>query len=653
MSTIVRQIEERYRENNLRVKGTETIRLKVKRLVNSCKNFVLKRKSCRQSNAERVRQEKFHRDIHSIFEVAENSVRLNTDQRVGNHPQQRAQQQVDDHLVPYAPDAENQNDPDGDGDPDDLPNSTDSDPDYSPFDDDFEQSPKRKMPVSNTILTQVSQTKGSYRMCQSLLKLGCQIPGANPDNFQLSKTNLWEKITKIRLNKKNDVLSKLRASDCKVVIQFDGKTCMRLNQRHIGSDERLIVLCHTQNGDIPLGFFILNSHSGFDCAMPVINAINNNNLRNRSVGLLCDTENVNTGRFFGACAEIERQLQTQMLHLMCRHHIFEVILKAVFYLLFGSSTGPRVDTFEVLKQYWDDIKNNGFAYAPVELEELLQPNVNEFYIEASDTIGKHAKNRDLRSDYEELNDLVLKFIGIQTEKSFKVPGATNNARWMSRAIYALKTYLFREHLEMDSSFVNLLERFNMFVALIYTKFWNRCSNSADAPANDLQLLKELDRYRTIDNEIAQAALVALKRHLWYLGDELIALSLFSDKVSNDVKDDMVLLMIRAVLPRTENSIKFTEEIEDIQNIELDYFISTRSFFLFDALEINTDFLLHNANTWEEYQSYKDAKRIIHDLIIVVNDGAERALQLGANLIVNQKVRTEERLQNFIVSTFSE
>lgn len=41
--------------------------------------------------------------------------------------------------------------------------------------------------------------------------------------------------------------------------------------------------------------------------------------------------------------------------------------------------------------------------------------------------------------------------------------------------------------------------------------------------------------------------------------------------------------------------------------------------------------------------------MIRDLIVVVNDGAERALQLGANIISNQKVRTEERLQNFIVS----
>lgn len=284
---------------------------------------------------------------------------------------------------------------------------------------------------------------------------------------------------------------------------------------------------------------------------------------------------------------------------------------------------------------------------------MLQPNVNEIFVEASNIISNHANNLNVRNDYEELNDLVLKFFGIATEKPFRVPGATNNARWMSRAIYALKTFLFREHLELDPSFEALLERFCMFLALIYTKFWNQCSIAVDAPSNDLKLLKELDAYGQIDVEISQSALNAFKRHLWYLGDELITLALFSENVSNDEKDDMVLLMVPVVHERTDNSIKHNGEIENIQNSALHHFVSTRSFFLMDILGINTDFLSDKASTWNEFQSYREAKQIVRDLIVVVNDSAERALQLGANLIVNQKVRTEERLQNFIVSSFSQ
>lgn len=83
---------------------------------------------------------------------------------------------------------------------------------------------------------------------------------------------------------------------------------------------------------------------------------------------------------------------------------------------------------------------------------------------------------------------------------------------MARIIYAIKTYLFRQHLEEDTDFFDSLERFCMFAALIYTKHWNRCSNAVDAPYNDLQLMKELDSYGEIDIEIANAALIAHKRH---------------------------------------------------------------------------------------------------------------------------------------------
>lgn len=114
----------------------------------------------------------------------------------------------------------------------------------------------------------------------------------------------------------------------------------------------------------------------------------------------------------------------------------------------------------------------------------------------------------------------------------------------------------------------------------------------------------------------------------------------------------LLLVPVQVQNRTENSIKYTNEIVDIQNMELNQFVSVRSFFLFGILEIDTEFLSYNADTWSEFESYQIGQKLIHDLIIVVNDGAERALELGANIITNQKVRSEERLQDFIVSTYS-
>lgn len=70
ITKIVREIEKKYRDGGLDIKGTETLRLKTKRLVKTCKNFIAKRKICRNSENEKMRQEKFRQKIENVFEVA-------------------------------------------------------------------------------------------------------------------------------------------------------------------------------------------------------------------------------------------------------------------------------------------------------------------------------------------------------------------------------------------------------------------------------------------------------------------------------------------------------------------------------------------------------------------------------------------------------
>lgn len=53
ISVIIKQIEKIYIECGLRVKSLETIRLKTKRFVASCKKFIASRKSYQKSKAEK------------------------------------------------------------------------------------------------------------------------------------------------------------------------------------------------------------------------------------------------------------------------------------------------------------------------------------------------------------------------------------------------------------------------------------------------------------------------------------------------------------------------------------------------------------------------------------------------------------------------
>lgn len=69
ISKVVEQIEKKYSDGGLKVRNIELIRVKVKRLVKSCKDLVAKRKLCQKSIAEKRRQEDFQEKIQNLFQV--------------------------------------------------------------------------------------------------------------------------------------------------------------------------------------------------------------------------------------------------------------------------------------------------------------------------------------------------------------------------------------------------------------------------------------------------------------------------------------------------------------------------------------------------------------------------------------------------------
>ena len=76
--------------------------------------------------------------------------------------------------------------------------------------------------------------------------------------------------------------------------------------------------------------------------------------------------------------------------------------------------------------------------------------------------------------------------------------------------------MFNSQLELDLDLVARLRRVVQFLALIYVPAWLATSLAADAPMNDLVLYQRLLQYKSMDKEIAAAALQVILRHLWYL-----------------------------------------------------------------------------------------------------------------------------------------
>lgn len=246
--------------------------------------------------------------------------------------------------------------------------------------------------------------------------------------------------------------------------------------------------------------------------------------------------------------------------------------------------------------------------------------------QAIQQIESDAKCPKIRDDYLELNDICLKLLAIRTSKIIRVIGACSKARWMAKALLIGKMYLFRHQLDLDDSLVIKLKRISIFVCCLYIRYWNKAPNVLNAPKNDLSFMQQLQLYKEYDREVAEAAIKGFKDHLWYLGSELIVLSLFSNEVTTDTKNRMRQRFQSSVADRDERSLRFlVDESTQFSDLDLEHFVQPRSSFLFHLLEMTADFLQQDATTWEILPSYQEIKTAIEQTIVVTNDGAEKFL----------------------------
>ena len=126
------------------------------------------------------------------------------------------------------------------------------------------------------------------------------------------------------------------------------------------------------------------------------------------------------------------------------------MLSHVFSTLFGATGGPEVGLFKRFQKQWSFINQAKYSVASddlfIEGMKVIRKEMVSFY---SDAIGHHQP----REDYLELLQLCLVFLGGQSEGKaiqFRAPGALHHARWMSKAIYAIKIMLFQDQVKLTA-----------------------------------------------------------------------------------------------------------------------------------------------------------------------------------------------------------
>jgi len=92
-----------------------------------------------------------------------------------------------------------------------------------------------------------------------------------------------------------------------------------------------------------------------------------------------------------------------------------------------------------------------------------------------------------RDDYKELLQLTIIFLGGVPAKgiSFKAPAGLHHARWLAKALYSLKVWMFRSQFKLTKAEEKGLRDICLFTVQVYVKVWFQAPAATMAPRLDL------------------------------------------------------------------------------------------------------------------------------------------------------------------------
>ncbi|GBP27014.1 hypothetical protein EVAR_11247_1 [Eumeta japonica] len=176
--------------------------------------------------------------------------------------------------------------------------------------------------------------------------------------------------------------------------------------------------------------------------------------------------------------------------------------------------------FKRFKKSWSDIDQADYKAVSSDASSVQAvENIAAYIISfAQDQLNRYQP----RDDYKELLNLTIIYLGGIPEKgvSFRMPAGLHRARWMAKAIYCLKIFLFRHQFKLSKREETAIKEICVFTVSIYVKYWYQAPSACAAPRNDLQLLKDLVSFQNINKAMSQNAIHKILGHLWYLSEEL-------------------------------------------------------------------------------------------------------------------------------------
>ena len=303
--------------------------------------------------------------------------------------------------------------------------------------------------------------------------------------------------------------------------------------------------------------------------------------------------------------------------------------------------GPDILIFKKFREQFNNLshaKLDDLSFESLEVPAMLHKS-------AILGLMNNEEVNEMRNDYKELVTLTKLYLTHNiVDFTFRKPGALHRARWMAKILYGIKLILFEHKIKeelpenaiLTADQFEALRRFVRFVIYCYVPWWCTCTIPADAPLNDLELYKRLETFKSIDIDTGVIACKAFKNHLWYVTDEILPVTLFSKKLSNDDKQLLVDKLLSTDIPthltnRIGTGYGKPQFPELNKNVTIHDIIGANSWHFFKILKIEPSFLYTPVQTWSDNEGYIAAQQIV-DNLRVVNDSAERGVKLASDFI---------------------
>lgn len=198
--------------------------------------------------------------------------------------------------------------------------------------------------------------------------------------------------------------------------------------------------------------------------------------------------------------------------------------------------------------------------------------------------------------------------------NLRAPNSITHSRWMQKLSMSIMIYLFRTQLNHKEFQIDNIRLFVIFGVTVYLKYWFECPIASYSPANDLEFYQKILNYP--NQSIKNACLTTFDYHDQYLESNLLALSLFDNRLSREIK----IKMVRNLNEEEQDvDLDSKSEICDLFNKNVLKF--------FGSINVDPEFLKLDPNFWPVSEDYQKVKKLI-DNLNVINDTSERGCALA-------------------------